>query len=176
MSIKKSDPKKTRSVIDKLRGKTSDQALEKLKDEGVISYDERDLPEIKEAGTWDEDILLPLILAYTVYDFHIGTQSIARSLHVDHDVIRRIRNSEKFKRAYFKAMNDILLTARGEAIQTLREIIENKDDKYSPKNVLDACQIVTNHTSEMAKIYIEQEKQHKPVDVNVVLKELEDLE
>lgn len=173
MNIHKT-PATATKVLDKLRHKTQEEAIEQLEDRGLIVYNADDLPVAnpEKSHTLKEDEVYPLVLAYVCFDFRLSSKAIAKSLKISPDTVRKIRDSEKFKKMYADKVGSLLGVYRAEALQTLREIYSNP--KTTDRNRIESSKAILTHSSEVAEFLLKREEQSK-INVDDVLRELDDL-
>ena len=155
--------------------------LDTLIDENVFVLDEEGLPvkndeyaiENGRRRNYSNEEMCNVILPYVYQDFRISSREIARKTGLDPRTINKCRKTDLFKSKLAQLTNDRLLSMRCTALETLESIL--KDKNVSTANKIKACTAILQHSVSVAELAVQMGNTAKPIDIDVLLKEIESL-
>lgn len=155
--------------------------LDELIEAEVVNIDEEGLPvrteDYSKAGTkrknYSESEVVAIILPYIYEDISVSSREIARRTGLDPRTVNKYRKSELFKQKLAELTNDKLLNLRCMALDELEKIIKDKNVNSNTK--IKAIHEILSHSVSVAEIAMQAGREAKPIDINVLLKEIEDM-
>lgn len=148
--------------------------LDNLEDKGLIQYNEDDMPvKIEPARHLREVEVCCLLLPYVVQDIKISSREIARQTGLDPRTVNRYRNSEMFAKMLIEYTNKKMLNVRCIAVEELLKLLSN--EKLNPNTKIKAIHEALSHTERMTELMIQAGKEVPKIDINVLLKEIENM-
>ncbi|AKA72054.1 hypothetical protein [Clostridium scatologenes] len=154
--------------------------LDELIEAQIVIIDEEGLPvrteEYSKAGgrrkNYSPEEIVAIVLPYVYENITVSDRKLAECTNLDRRTISKCRKSELFKTKLAEITNDKLLNLRCMALDELEKMLKNKNlnDNTRVKVVHEILQ----HSVSVAELAVQAGKEVKPIDINVLLKELED--
>lgn len=150
------------------------EVLDSLEERGLMEYTEDGMPvKTPPARHLREIEVCCMLLPYVVENIKISSRELSRKTNLDHRVINRFRNSETFAKMLVEHVNKQMLTVRCLAVEELTKLLQNP--KLNPSVKVKAIQTALSHTERMTELMLQAGKEVPKIDVNLILKELENM-
>lgn len=155
--------------------------LDELIEAEIVNVDEDGMPvrseEYSKAGgkrkNYSESEVVAIILPYIYEDISVSSRQVARRTGLDARTVNKYRKSELFKQKLAELTNDKLLSLRCMALDELEKIV--KDKTVSSNTKIKAIHEILQHSVSVAELAMQAGKEAKPIDINVLLKEIEEM-
>jgi DNA-binding transcriptional regulator YhcF (GntR family) len=150
--------------------------LNELEEKGLIEYtnDNNDMLSRKINSKHLSEIeVCTVILPYIVKDVRISSRELARLTGLHRNTIQKIRESEMFSKLLLEYTNKKMLGIRSTALEELEKILV--DPEVSPNVKIKAIHEGLTHSERILEIYSQANKELPKIDVNLILKELENM-
>ena len=157
-----------------------DDTLDELIESEIVSVNEEGLPvrteEYSKAGgrrrNYSPDEVVAIVLPYVYEDITVSDRELERMTKLDRRTISKCRKSELFKTRLAELTNDKLLNLRCMALDELEKMLKDKNVNQNTK--IKAIHEILQHSVSVAELAMQTGKEAKPIDINVLLKEIED--
>lgn len=150
--------------------------LDELIEAEIVTVDEEGLPVKSKKGkvqNYNDSEVVAIILPYVYENISVSSREIARRTGLDARTVNKYRKSELFKTKLAELTNDKLLSLRCMALEELEKIL--KDKSINPNTKIKACHEILAHSVSVAEIAVQAGKEVKHIDINVLLKEIENM-
>lgn len=155
--------------------------LDKLIEAEIVAVDEDGMPvrsdEYSKAGgkrkNYSESEVVAIILPYIYEDISVSSREIARRTGLDARTVNKYRKSELFKSKLAELTNDKLLSLRCMALDELEKMLRDKNLNANTR--VKVAHEILSHSVSVAELAMQSGKEAKPIDINVLLKEIEGL-
>lgn len=114
-----------------------------------------------------------LILPYVVENVKISNRELARLTGLDNRTIGKYRQSDKFTKMLVEHTNKEMLIVRSIAIEELEKLLMDED--LNPNTKVKAIHEALSHSERMTELLIQSGKEPEHIDINVLLKEIENM-
>jgi len=158
-----------------------DDTLDELIESEIVSVNEEGLPvrteEYSKAGgrrrNYSPDEVVAIVLPYVYQDITVSDRKLAECTNLDRRTISKCRKSELFKTRLAELTNDKLLDLRCMALDELEKMV--KDKNLNANTRVKVIHEILAHSVSVAELSVNAGKEVKPIDINVLLRELENM-
>jgi len=151
------------------------EILDDLEDQGLIPYDESDLPK-NEHTSWKSrpEEICTKILEFVVQDCKISNRELSKKTGIDRRAIGKYRSSDMFIDMLISVTNHRMLSVRSLAVEELEKLLRDPDLNANTR--IKAIQTALSHTERMVELQILAGKKDVPaISVDDLMKELSDM-
>lgn len=158
-----------------------DDTLDELIESEIVSVNEEGLPvrteEYSKVGgrrrNYSPEEVVAIVLPYVYEDITVSDRELERMTKLDRRTISKCRKSELFKTRLAELTNDKLLNLRCMALEQLEKMV--KDKNLNANTRVKVIHEILSHSVSVAELAVNAGKEVKPIDINVLLKEIEDM-
>lgn len=158
-----------------------DNTLDELIESEIVSVNEDGLPvrteEYSKFGgrrkNYSPDEVVAIVLPYVYQDITVSDRKLAECTNLDRRTISKCRKSELFKTRLAELTNDKLLDLRCMALDELEKML--KDKSLNANTKIKAIHEILIHSVSVAELAVNAGKEVKPIDINVLLAELDNM-
>lgn len=148
--------------------------INNLTDNTDITYAETISPENNEAYRHlNETEVCCLMLPYVIEDIKISSREICRLIGLDPRTVSKYRQSDRFNHMLIEHTNKKMLTIRSIAVEELEKLL--CDESLNPNTKIKAIHEALSHSERMTELLIQAGKEPKQIDIDMILKELENM-
>lgn len=158
-----------------------DDTLDELIEAEVVITGEDGFPvrteEYSKAGgrrkNYSAEEVVAIVLPYVYENITVSDRKLAEFTNLDRRTISKCRKSELFKTRLAEITNDKLLNLRCMAMDELEKMVKDKNLNANTK--IKVIHEILEHSVSVAELAVNAGKEVKPIDINVLLKEIENM-
>jgi len=146
--------------------------LDALEDNGLIEYTDEGLPVKTDSSRHLREVeVVTMLISHVVADIKISNRELARRTGLDPRSVGKYRSSEMFVTLLIEHTNKKMLSVRCLAVAELEKMLA--DEGLNPNTKIKAIHEALSHSEKMVELMILAKKDVPVIDVNTLMKELE---
>lgn len=152
-------------------------SLDELIETGDFAVDENTGLPVKSADgkvrNYSANEVIAIILPYVYEDISISNRELSRRTGINTRTIGKYRRSKEFRNKLAELTNDKLLDLRCLALEELEKMLKDKTVNNNTK--VKVIHEILAHSVSVAELALNAGKETPKIDINVLLKEVEDM-
>lgn len=156
---------------------TENDTLDNLIETGDFAVDENTGLPVKttdgKVRNYSANEVIAIILPYVYENISISNRELARLTGINTRTIGKYRRSQEFRNKLAELTNDKLLDLRCLALEELEKMLKDKSVNNNTK--VKVIHEILAHSVSVAQLAVEAGKETPKIDINVLLKEVEDM-
>ena len=153
--------------------KDDSNTLDDLEDQGLITYNENNMPVKTSPRHLREAEVLAVLLPLVVADFRISSREIGRITGLDARTVNFYRKSDKFAEMLATHTNKSMISVRNLAVEELEKLL--KDKSLNANTKIKAIAVALSHSERVTELMLLAGKDVPTININDLMLELENM-